>query len=44
MSRNNINEDSGIVPVQDFIELGDVPHSYVGQAGLYPLVNPTEDG
>lgn len=44
MSRNNINEDSGIVPVQDFIELGDVPNSYVGQAGLYPLVNPTEDG
>jgi hypothetical protein len=44
MSRNNINESQGSVPVQDFINLQDVPPSYVGQAGLYCQVNPSQTG
>lgn len=43
MSRNNINENQSTQGL-DFIELNDVPHSYIGQANLYPRVNATEDG
>jgi hypothetical protein len=42
--RNNINENFNIAPVQDFIQLSDVPNSYLGQAGLYPIVNNSESG
>jgi hypothetical protein len=34
----------GETPVLDFTELGDVPHSYVGEAGKVVRVNATEDG
>lgn len=43
MSRNNINEN-GSEFVENFINLGDVPQSYAGQAGLYPMVSNSEDG
>lgn len=44
MSRNNINESSTQGGVDEFIELLDVPNSYLGQAGKFPVVNVNETG
>ena len=45
MSRNNINEASTQGGgANEFIELLDVPNSYLGQAGKFPVVNVNETG